>query len=132
GLLLLGLRRSFRADADPAGGDHQLAVLVAVLGDRLGEHELPGPTAFLLPRLARLGCGRQNLARLQRPVVLVVLLGVQAAPAATSTTATAAGGRLPLDPGRLLARAEPRLADLGPEEVVGVELGAGLHKGRWG
>ena len=41
------------ADADAARGDDELAVLVAVLGDRLGEHELAGAPALLLPTLAR-------------------------------------------------------------------------------
>src|SRR5918995_341838 len=49
-------------DADAPGGDDQLAVLVAVLGDALAEDELAGALAFLLPRLAGLDGAREHVA----------------------------------------------------------------------
>src|SRR5688500_1234562 len=115
------LHRALGAPADAAGGDEQLGVLRAVLRTRLGERGLAGAAAFLLPRLARFGLRGEHVACSQRPVVLVVLLGVEAGAATATATATAAAatrrtratgpaGR----PRRLLARPEPRLTRLGP------------------
>src|SRR5205085_4924213 len=99
---------------------------VSVLGDRLGEDQLPGPPAFLLPRLARLDRAGEHVARLHVAVVLEVLLGVESCAAASATTP------FTLYPGGLATRTEPWFADLGPQEVVRVELGAGLSERRWG
>src|SRR5439155_17751455 len=114
------------AHADAARRHHQFPVLVAVLGDGFGEVELPAAATLALPRLARLGRGDEDVAGADLAVVLVVLLGVEtgAAAAPTAPASTTAGGAA-----RLLARPEPRLARLGPEAVVGVELRAGLHEG---
>src|SRR4051794_33251866 len=121
------------ADTDAAGGHHEDAVLVPVLGDRLGEDQLAGPAALLLPRLASAGGRAQDVAHLHRRVVLVVLLGVEAATSAATSAATApaglvADGRLGLGTGahearRVAARPEPRLADARAQAVGGIELG---------
>ncbi len=76
------------AHADAACSDDELAVLIAVLGHRLGEDELAAPAALLLPRVARLCRARQHIAGAQRAVVLEVLLGVE--PAATTPSAATA------------------------------------------
>src|SRR6185503_21067417 len=67
----------------------------------------------------------EHVAGPQRPVVLVVLLGVQATASAAATAPAALGAH---DAGGVLARAEPGLAHLGPQEVVRVELGRGLDE----
>src|SRR5262249_38830483 len=64
-------------DADGAGGDDELAVLIVVLGHRGAEEKFPGP-ALLLPSLARLAAGMQQVPGAQRSVVREVLLGVEA------------------------------------------------------
>src|SRR4051794_22103307 len=122
-----GTYRLLGAHAHSACGDDELAVLVAIFDDGLAEDELAGATAFLLPRLAGLDRRGQHVTDPQRTRVLVVLLRVQPGAPAGST---AAGSGVTLDPGRLLARPEPRLADLGPEEVVRVPLRARLHERR--
>ena len=77
--------------------------------------------ALLFPGLAGLHGGGEHVARLGMAVVDVVLLGVQAAaPAAFAARHT----------GGLFAGAEPRLARLGPQVIVGIELRAGLHERR--
>src|SRR5262245_45471328 len=125
-----GLDDALGADTDAPCRDDQLAVLVAVLGDALAEDELAGALALLLPRLAGLEGAGQHVAGADVAVVREVLLGVQPA-AASSTAPAAAGALLRLDAGGLLARPEPRLADLRAQEVVGVELGARLgERGR--
>src|SRR5690606_29920450 len=118
----------------------ELAVLVAVLGDGLGEDELARPAPLLLPRLAAPGRGGEDIADAQRAVVLVVLLGVQAAPATTRAAATAPVGPTALgalapgthQTGGLLAGSVPRPVRVGSEPVVRIELGARLDEGRWG
>ena len=96
---------------------------------RLGEHAacrragLPSPTSRPDGTVAG-----EHVAGPQRAVVLEVLLGVQPA---TATTASAAAGSPRRDAGGVAAGAEPRLADLRAQEVVGVELGARLgERGR--
>src|SRR5215203_4257098 len=112
-----GLDDALGANTDAPCRDDQLTVLVAVLGDALAEDELAGALAFLLPRLAGLDGAGQHVAGPDVAVVREVLLGVQPAAAATSSSAPALFG---LDPGGLLGRAEPRLADLRAQEVVGI------------
>src|SRR5437016_5066915 len=108
---LLGVDRAFGGDTDAACGDDELAVLVAMLGDALAEDQFSGALAFLLPDLALLGLGGEDVAGPQRPVIDVFLLGVQAA----------RRGRLVRDAGCGLARAEPRLAGLRPQPIFGIE-----------
>src|SRR5579863_9314148 len=96
------------AHPDAAGGDDQLAVLVAVFGDALGEHQLAGALALALPGVPGLGGGGQHVAGATVPVIFEVLFGVQTAAASTSSAATAAWSAG--DAGGVLARAEPGLA----------------------
>src|SRR5262249_26425125 len=110
--------------------DHQFAVLVAVLGDGLGEHELAGALALLLPPLARARLPRQHVAGPDGGVVLVVLLGMDPAATTAATGPSAGAARAPGQTRRRLAGAEPRLADLGSQGVVRVELRARLHERR--
>src|SRR4051812_11114480 len=111
------------ADADAGGGDDQLVVRVVVLGDRLGEDQLPAPLALLLVGLAGPDHGVEHVAGPEVAVVLEVLLGVQATGRRAGALALLL---LPLDAGGLAARAEPGLAGLGAQEVLVVELGRGL------
>src|SRR5579859_4384602 len=90
---------------------------VSVLGDRLGEAKHPGPLALPFPTLTGALRCRQLHAGTKRLVVLEGLLGVQDAT------------RLANETGGLPARAEPRLARLWAQRVVGVELGPGHGKG---
>src|SRR5207245_2421775 len=109
--------RTLGANADAAGGDHELAVLVAVLGDVLREHELPG-APFLLPAITGTRRRGEHITGANVTVVLEVLLRVQppAHGGASRTTSGAPTGaptrRLPPDAGRLPAGTEPGLADL--------------------
>src|SRR5262245_34956413 len=135
--LLLLLDHALGAHAHAAGRDDQVAVLVAVLGDRLREVQLAAALSLALPGLARLARRGEHVARAQRPVVLEVLLGVEPARgrarrprAAARPAAALARGRPALHAARLLARAEPGLADLRAQEVVGVELRARLRERR--
>src|SRR5215207_5104320 len=119
------LDRLLGAHADAARGDDEVAVLIAVLGDGLGEDQLASAPPLLLPRLAGTGLGGEHCARGEGPVVLVVLLGVQGAGIAATgaTPASAAPGAR-----RIPARAEPRRPDLGPQRVVRIELRARLDE----
>src|SRR4051794_11062166 len=130
-----GLDDALGADTDAPCRDDQLTVLVAVLRDGLAEDELAGALALLLPRLARLHRPGEDVARLHVAVIREVLLGVQPATATTSASSSAScagAALLGLHAGRLLARPEPRLADLRTQEVLGIELGARLGEGRRG
>src|SRR5580698_5440722 len=92
-LLFLGFRgrridRAVGAHAHRLGGDDQFALLVAVFGDALGEHQLAAAATFLLVGVAGLGGGGEHVAGLQVPVIFEVLLGMEAAAtAAASPTA---------------------------------------------
>src|SRR5678815_5275390 len=66
--------RTLGLHADTSCGDDQLAVLVAVLRDRLGELELAAAAPFLPPCLARERLRGEHLADRHRAVVLVVRL----------------------------------------------------------
>src|SRR5439155_23235618 len=109
---------------DRARGHHELAILVAVLGDRLAELELAG-TPVPLPLLARLRRRTEHLTRAERAVVLVMLFRVKARAAGLARRAFTHDARS-LTPGT-----EPRLAILRTQSVVGIELRARLHEGRW-
>ena len=102
------VNRAFGTHADADGGDDEVAVLVAVLGDGLAEDQLARPPALLLPRLAGLGGGGQYVARLDVTVVDEALLSMQAAASAATTAAAPAfaGFRT----GWLAAGAEPAVA----------------------
>jgi hypothetical protein len=124
-LFPLLIYRSFGANTDAAGCNHQLSMLVSVLDNAFSEDEFPGSLTFFLPGLAGLVGSREYIAWADMAVILKVLLGVQTASAATTTAG------FELDTGRLLAGPEPIFADLGTQEVVRVKLGAGLGKGWW-
>src|SRR5581483_818057 len=83
------------------------------------------------PGIAGLDRRGQHVAGAKVTVIFEVLLGVQAAASASAATTTAAAGGA-LDAGRVLAGAEPGLAGLRPQEIVRVELGAGLRERRRG
>src|SRR5215218_7804633 len=92
------------ANADALNRHDELAVLIEVLGDGLGEDQLSAPLPRLLIRLARASHRSQHVTGAKVAVVLEVLLGVEAT-----------GGRpgaltfllLPLHAGGLLAGPEP-------------------------
>src|SRR3546814_10985239 len=107
-------------DADAAGGDHEFALGVGILGDALAERELAGALALLLPGLAGLRLDGQHVAGTDLAVELEMLLGVEAA----------AGRGLALDAARRPAGAEPGLTRLRAEMIVGVELRDRLRKSR--
>src|SRR5579863_2873067 len=113
--------RTLGRHADAARGDHQLALLIAILRDALAECQLAGALAFAFPGVARLRLHRQHIARPQRAVIFEVLLGMQ----------SAAAGRPFLHATRRLAGAEPRLAGTPAQRIVRIELRDSLRKCRW-
>src|SRR6185437_5656474 len=108
--------RNLPPDAHAAAGHHELAGLVAELGDLLAEPQPPG-AALLLPRLARPGRAGQDVAHPERPVVGEVLLRVQPAGALS-------------DQPRAAARAVPRRPRSRSQPVLWVELRGSDGEGR--
>src|SRR6266566_2049668 len=82
----VGPSRCLSQHAYAAGGHHELARLIAELGDLLAEPQPPG-TPLLFPLLARPGGAGQDIADPDRPVIDEVLLRVQ--PPAPSVTSPA-------------------------------------------
>src|SRR5260221_9254942 len=123
-LVLFLVYRPFRAHANAARRDNDLALLVAVLGHGLRKNQLAGTATFFFPCFAGLDGSRQDIARAQRPMIFKVLLGVQSATATTSAAFAAHDTR------RVLAGTEPEFADLRPQEIVRIELGAVLGESR--
>src|SRR6185312_6166058 len=113
--------RSLGGHADAARGDHQFALLVAILGDAFAEGQLAGALALAFPGFAGLLFHGQHVAGTQRAVILEVLFGVQSA---------AAAGPILHAAGRL-AGAEPRLSLTHTQRIVWIELRHRLRKGRW-
>src|SRR5438552_9352368 len=112
--------RTFGPHADHARCHHELAGgRVAELGHALGELQLAAAFALLLPGVALLLRPGELHTWPHRLVVLEVLLGVQTATSAPSTTAAGA------HPARRLATGpEPRLGRIGSQRMLGIELPA--------
>src|ERR1035437_10734657 len=103
------IHRTLGRHADAARRHHQLAFLVAVFRDAFAERQLAGALAFLLPGLADLRLHRQHVAGTRMAVIFVMLLGMQ----------PTHGAGLALDAARRLGGAEPGLAGLRAQMVLG-------------
>src|SRR5262249_18920509 len=121
--LLALFYRSFGPDANTAGRDYKLGMLIPIFGDGLREDQFAGPPTLPFPGLPRLYGGGQDIAGPGMAVIFVVLFRMQTCP-----TTTAALGHS----GGFFPRAKPGLPNFGPQAIVGIKLRTGLDKRRWG
>src|SRR5215475_12025283 len=78
---LAPFHRTFGRDADAAGGNDKLTILVAIFRNPFAKRQLARPLALALPCVPLAMLHREYVTRPQWPVILEVLFGMQPATA---------------------------------------------------